>query len=91
MPPTTFIPLAEQNGMIGEIGEWTLREACREAASWTAPMQIGINLSPAQFRHGDLAGLVHSILLETGLRRDGSSSRSPKASLSATPTRSIDV
>ena len=53
--PTTFIPLAEQNGMIGEIGEWTLREACREAASWTAPMQIGINLSPAQFRYGDLA------------------------------------
>ena len=67
VPPTTFIPLAEQNGMIGEIGEWTLREACREAASWNAPMQIGINLSPAQFRYGDLANLVHSILLETGL------------------------
>jgi diguanylate cyclase (GGDEF)-like protein len=67
IPPTTFIPLAEQNGMIGEIGEWTLRQACREAASWASPMQIGINLSPAQFRHGDLANLVHSILLETGL------------------------
>jgi EAL domain-containing protein (putative c-di-GMP-specific phosphodiesterase class I) len=67
VPPTTFIPLAEQNGMIGEIGEWTLRQACREAASWVSPMQIGINLSPAQFRHGDLANLVHLILLETGL------------------------
>ena len=67
IPPNTFIPLAEQNGMIGEIGEWTLRAACREAASWASPMQIGINLSPAQFRHGDLPGLVHSILLETGL------------------------
>ncbi len=67
IPPNTFIPLAEQNGMIGEIGEWTLRGACREAASWASPKQIGINLSPAQFRHGDLPGLVHSILLETGL------------------------
>lgn len=63
----TFIPLAEQNGMIGEIGEWILRQACREAASWTSPLQIGINLSPVQFRYGDLAGLVHSILIETGL------------------------
>ena len=34
VPPATFIPLAEQNGMIAEIGEWTLRQACREAASW---------------------------------------------------------
>ena len=67
VPPTTFIALAEQNGMIGEIGEWTLREACREAASWTTPLQIGINLSPIQFRYGDLASLVHAILLETGL------------------------
>ncbi len=67
VPPRTFIPLAEQNGMIGEIGEWTLREACREAASWTAPLQVGVNLSPVQFRYGDLAALVHAILLETGL------------------------
>lgn len=67
VPPTTFIGLAEQNGMIGEIGEWTLRQACREAASWAAPLQIGINLSPVQFRYGDLAALVHTILLDTGL------------------------
>jgi EAL domain-containing protein (putative c-di-GMP-specific phosphodiesterase class I) len=53
--------------MIGEIGEWILRQACREAASWTSPLQLGINLSPVQFRYGDLAGLVHSILIETGL------------------------
>ena len=79
VPPRTFIPLAEQNGMIGEIGEWTLREACREAASWTAPLQVGVNLSPVQFRYGDLAALVHAILLETGLAPAGSSLRSPKA------------
>jgi EAL domain-containing protein (putative c-di-GMP-specific phosphodiesterase class I) len=67
VPPETFIALAEQNGMIGEIGEWVLRQACREAASWAAPLQVSVNLSPLQFRYGDLVGLVHSVLLETGL------------------------
>src|SRR5258708_7874413 len=65
--PATFIPVAEESGLIMQIGEWVLREACREAASWSPPLQIAVNLSPIQFRHGDLAGLVHSLLLETGL------------------------
>jgi diguanylate cyclase (GGDEF)-like protein/PAS domain S-box-containing protein len=65
--PGDFIPLAEESGLIVEMGEWILREACREAASWPKPLQIAVNLSPAQFMHGDLVGLVHSILLETGL------------------------
>jgi diguanylate cyclase (GGDEF)-like protein/PAS domain S-box-containing protein len=67
VPPGDFIPLAEESGLIVEMGEWILREACREAASWSMPLQIAVNLSPAQFMHGDLVGLVHSILLETGL------------------------
>ena len=67
VPPGDFIPLAEESGLIVEMGEWILREACREAASWPKPLQIAVNLSPAQFVHGDLVGLVHSILLETGL------------------------
>ena len=65
--PATFIPVAEESGLIMQIGEWVLREACREAASWPQPLQIAVNLSPIQFRHGDLPGLVHSVLLETGL------------------------
>jgi diguanylate cyclase (GGDEF)-like protein/PAS domain S-box-containing protein len=65
--PATFIPVAEESGLIMQIGEWVLREACREAASWPNPLRIAVNLSPIQFRHGDLAGLVHSMLLETGL------------------------
>jgi diguanylate cyclase (GGDEF)-like protein/PAS domain S-box-containing protein len=65
--PADFIPLAEESGLIVEMGEWILREACREAASWPKPLQIAVNLSPAQFMHGDLVGLVHAILLETGL------------------------
>jgi diguanylate cyclase (GGDEF)-like protein len=67
LPPGTFISPAEQNGLIVEIGEWTLRHACREAASWKTPLKIGVNLSPVQFRYGDLPNLVCSVLLETGL------------------------
>jgi EAL domain-containing protein (putative c-di-GMP-specific phosphodiesterase class I) len=67
VPPGEFIPLAEESGLIVGMGEWILREACREAASWPKPLQIAVNLSPAQFLHGDLVGLVHSILFETGL------------------------
>jgi diguanylate cyclase (GGDEF)-like protein len=65
--PSTFVPLAEESGLIIPIGEWVLRRACREAASWREPLRVGVNLSPVQFRHGDIPILVHSILLETGL------------------------
>jgi EAL domain-containing protein (putative c-di-GMP-specific phosphodiesterase class I) len=68
--PAEFIPLAEESGLIVAMGEWILREACKEAASWKVPMQVAVNLSPVQFTHGDLVGLVHSILLETGLAPD---------------------
>jgi diguanylate cyclase (GGDEF)-like protein/PAS domain S-box-containing protein len=67
VPPGDFIPLAEESGLIVEMGEWILRQACVEAASWPVPLQIAVNLSPAQFMHGDLVGLVHSILVETRL------------------------
>lgn len=67
VPPNVFIPLAEENGLIIPIGEWVLREACREAATWRTPMLVSVNLSPIQFRHGDLAASMHSILFETGL------------------------
>ncbi len=67
IPPNTFIPLAEESGLIISIGEWILRETCREAASWPQPLQIAVNLSPVQFQHGDLPAMVHSVLLKTGL------------------------
>ena len=65
--PSTFIPLAEETGIIVALGEWVLRSACREAASWPKPLRVAVNLSPVQFQRGDLAKLVHEILLETGL------------------------
>ena len=67
VPPSEFIPLAEESSLILSIGEWVLRDACREAASWEKPLRIAINVSPIQFRHGDLPRLVHTVLLETGL------------------------
>jgi diguanylate cyclase (GGDEF)-like protein/PAS domain S-box-containing protein len=67
VPPSTFISIAEESGLILDVGEWMLREACREAASWPNALRIAINLSAVQFRHGDLAALVHEVLLETGL------------------------
>jgi diguanylate cyclase len=65
--PADFIPIAEENGSILAIGEWVLRTACRQAASWDNDHKIAVNLSPVQFAHADLAKLVHHILVETGL------------------------
>jgi len=65
--PGTFIPIAEDSGLIIPLGEWILREACREASAWPHPLKIAVNISPVQFHRGDLPRLVHEILMETGL------------------------
>lgn len=65
--PLEFIPIAEETGLIIPIGEWVLRQACREAAGWLRPYKIAVNLSAKQFQDHDLADVVHRILLETGL------------------------
>jgi diguanylate cyclase (GGDEF)-like protein/PAS domain S-box-containing protein len=65
--PGTFIPLAEENGFILQLGNWVLREACSEAARWTPPLRLSVNLSPVQFAQEDLAGEVERILADTGL------------------------
>jgi diguanylate cyclase (GGDEF)-like protein len=69
VPPGKFIPLAEDGGLIFSIGRWILSGACREAATWTEPLAISVNLSPMQFKQGgtELVGLVRSTLQETGL------------------------
>lgn len=67
VPPGVFIPLTEENGLIVAMGEWILRAACREAASWPNQLKISVNLSPVQCRSDDIVRLVHEILVETGL------------------------
>jgi EAL domain-containing protein (putative c-di-GMP-specific phosphodiesterase class I) len=67
IPPSDFIPIAEECGAILPIGEWVLREACREAATWNNGHKIAVNLSPVQLGNADVADLVHRVLLDTGL------------------------
>jgi diguanylate cyclase len=62
-----FIPIAEESGAILQIGEWVLRQACREAASWRNPLSVAVNVSAVQIHSPHLVGLLHEILLQTGL------------------------
>jgi predicted signal transduction protein with EAL and GGDEF domain len=65
--PATFIPIAEESGLIVPIGAWALETACRTAAAWTNPLKIAVNLSPMQFRHGDIVAEVEEALRVSGL------------------------
>ena len=66
--PADFIPVAEATGLIVPIGEWVLREACREAASWPAHLKVAVNLSVVQFKSRNLAQTVVSALAASGLQ-----------------------
>lgn len=65
--PAQFIPLAEELGLIVTIGDWVLREACREAATWPDHIKISVNLSPVQFRGDNLVATVEQALRHAGL------------------------
>jgi len=67
VPPDKFIPLAEETGLIDPLGEWVLRTACRDAASWPEHITVAVNLSPEQFRKRDLTEIVHSALDDAAL------------------------
>jgi diguanylate cyclase (GGDEF)-like protein len=65
--PAEFIPLAEDTGIILQVGEWVLRAACREAATWKEPLTVAVNVSAVQIHNANFAHAVHEILFETGL------------------------
>ncbi|GJD93157.1 EAL domain-containing protein [Methylobacterium iners] len=65
--PAVFIPIAEESDAILQIGEWVLREACREAASWHKPLSLAVNVSAVQIHSPHFVGLLHEVLLQTGL------------------------
>jgi diguanylate cyclase (GGDEF)-like protein len=65
--PSVFIPIAEDSGLILQIGAWVLETACRAAAGWTSPLKVAVNLSPVQFRHGDIVSIVAKALRDSGL------------------------
>jgi diguanylate cyclase len=65
--PEIFIPIAEESGLILQIGEWVLRAACREAATWESPLVVAVNVSAVQLHSAQFSHLLHEILLQTGL------------------------
>jgi diguanylate cyclase (GGDEF)-like protein len=67
IPPSVFIPIAEESRMIVELGGWILETACAAASSWSAPHPVAVNLSATQFHSGDLPHQVADILRQTGL------------------------
>ena len=74
IPPANFIPLAEESGLIGIIGEWVLKEACLQGKRWIEAglpfMTMAVNLSPHQFQRGNIVGVVSRVLVETGFPAD---------------------
>ncbi|TBL76578.1 EAL domain-containing protein [Paenibacillus thalictri] len=71
IPPSQFIPLAEESGLIAVLDQWVLKQACERAKSWMnqgfAPVRVSVNLSMLQFRQPDLVHFVSRVLWETGL------------------------
>jgi diguanylate cyclase len=65
--PADFIPIAEETGAILEIGDWVLKTACREAATWPRPLTVAVNVSAVQLYNANFVKELHQILLETGL------------------------
>jgi diguanylate cyclase (GGDEF)-like protein len=66
VPPASFIPVAEETGLIEALGRWVLRQACAEAATWPAPLTVSVNLSAAQFRND---ALLHTVVDALGEAR----------------------
>ena len=64
--PGSFIPLAEDTGLIIPLGEWALRRACKDAAGWPSDVRLAVNLSPVQIRGGDMVETVKRALADSG-------------------------
>lgn len=67
IPPAVFVPVAEDSGLILQIGEWVLRTACDEAGRWKVPLTVAVNVSAVQIHSPSFARVVHEVLLQTGL------------------------
>lgn len=67
IPPSKFIPLAEENGLIGPLGEWIFRTACAEASKWPHDIRLAVNLSSAQIKYRNIAQVILGALAASGL------------------------
>ena len=67
IPPSEFIPLAEESGLIGPLGQWVLQTACADAAKWPKQLRVSVNLSPIQFKNLNLVKVILGSLASSGL------------------------
>jgi EAL domain-containing protein (putative c-di-GMP-specific phosphodiesterase class I) len=67
IPPAEFVPIAEEMGLIIDMGKWVLHQACLEATQWPEQVKVAVNLSPIQFKRGDVVSDVRQVLQVTGL------------------------
>ncbi|TCV71957.1 EAL domain-containing protein [Neorhizobium sp. S3-V5DH] len=70
IPPNVFIPMAEMDGLMSEIGQWALETACREAMKWPPHFTVAVNLSPAEFLHAGLTDRIAQTLDLVGIPAD---------------------
>jgi diguanylate cyclase (GGDEF)-like protein len=68
IPPSVFIPIAEADGLMDEIGRWVLEQACRQALKWPSSVTVTVNLSPAQFLSGSITDTVAQVIDSVGIR-----------------------
>ena len=68
IPPSEFIPLAEEVGLIVPLGDWAIRQACAQVAAWRDPIKVAINVSPLQFKQPGLVATIASALAASGLQ-----------------------
>jgi EAL domain-containing protein (putative c-di-GMP-specific phosphodiesterase class I) len=86
-----FIPIAEETQIIRELGAWTLRAVCEEAANWPNPLKVAVNLSPVQLDDTTLPKLVQEILFTTGMTADRLELEVTETALIRNPQRTLDV
>ncbi len=93
--PSSFIPLAEETGLMIPLGEWVLREACRQASAWQlshgSPVRLAVNLSATQFRHQNLVGIIRSALQDANLDASCLEVELTESSVMTNPDESVEV
>jgi len=93
--PSSFIPLAEETGLMIPLGEWVLREACRQASAWQThqggPIRLAVNLSATQFRHQNLVGIIRSALEDANLDATCLEVELTESSVMTNPDESVEV
>ncbi|MDF2688547.1 MAG: diguanylate phosphodiesterase, partial [Microvirga sp.] len=89
--PSTFIPIAEESGLILKIGEWVMQEACREAAGWTRPLTIAVNVSALQLTSDGFVEFVRKTLDSTGLAPERLEIEITETALIRDPNRALQT